>query len=132
MIVGIGKIVNTVSLVHPGSFVKIIHSFHGLQCTVQLRHVVLEFGTKASASTTIVKVGLTIVVHKHIRIDLTILRKSFQPTLQHNKIGCRLVADRDTDLPVLAPGIFIGMGKVKVVFSIFIDAVGRPHEFGIV
>ena len=125
MVVGIGQIIFAIVFVNPRSLVEIHQSLHGLHRAVYLHHVVLQPAALARAAPAVVNISLSVVVHKHARVDEGI--HSFDVAL-HGEVGSRFLARGHPDFPTSVPIGLAGMGKIEIVRTVLISTVRRPHE----
>ncbi len=69
MVIGIRKIIASVVLVYPSSFMEVFEAGHDLHRTVEFNHVVFKTSAHASASATIIYIGFAVIVNKNARVD---------------------------------------------------------------
>ena len=125
MVVGIGQIIFAIVFVNPRSLVEIHQPFHGPHRAVQFHHVILQPSALARAASAVVNISLSVVVHKHARVDEGI--HSFDVAL-HGEVGSRFLARGHPDFPTSVPISLAGMGKIEIVRTVLISTVRRPHE----
>ena len=125
MIVGIRQIIFTIILMYPSRLVKIFQTFHYLHRSVQFHHVIFQFPPFTKTATSIIDIGLSIVVHKNTRIDQRV--HSFYITFYLKPFG-RLTARSHSDFPAIIPIRSTRMRKIKIIGSILICTIRCPHK----
>ena len=128
VVVSIRHIVNTVFLMHPGSFMKICQSFHVSQRFSYFHHIIFQFGCRTTTATAIIEVSLPVIIYKHTRVNhCKSITQSFNISL-HFKVFGGILAGSYTDFPGIIPVITTRMRKIKVISTVLICTIGRPHE----
>ena len=113
---------------YPSSLVKIGKPLHLTRLFCQFYHIIFQSGTDTSSATAIIKIRLTIIIHKYTRIDHG---KSITESLDislYFKIFCRILACRNSDFPRIVPIRTARMRKIKIISSILISTIGSPHK----
>ena len=100
VVVGVGQIIFAIVFVNPRSLVEIHQPFHGPHRAVQFHHIILQPSALTRAAPAVVDVSLSVVVHKHARVDEGI--HSFDVAL-HGEVGSRFLARGHPDFPTSVP-----------------------------
>ena len=112
-------------LMYPSSLMEIYQPFHSPHGTIQFYHIIFQLPSFADATTAIINVSLSVIIHKYTRINHRV--HSFNISL-HFKSFCGFIAGSHTNLPAVIPIRFTGMREIKIVGTISVSTIRGPHE----
>ena len=110
-------------LMYPSSLMEIYQPFHSPHGTIQFYHIIFQLPSFADATTAIINVNLSVIIHKYTRINHRV--HSFNISL-HFKSFCGFYCLAHPIFPAVIPIRFTGMREIKIVDTISVNTNPGP------